>query len=235
VVNIRVSKMDRELYKAQEGVPVGEKFSDLQGAKAFVSSVTASPWWAANMSARPTISVHSTKGNRFPAWGLSQLVVLHELAHQVTDARCGNGHSHDASYIFWYLELVKEFLPTSLAKLEANLDSANLYANPAAGQENKARAARPLVEDGVEWVARMPSFETHATIKEVGAAVDAAGKSGSSFVRAMGGDRCKNPPLAWYWKPVYASGVRWLPRECLNHLDDLTPARPRRPRNRYGW
>jgi hypothetical protein len=69
----------------------------------------------------------------------------------------------------------------------------------------------------------------HIGVPEVHEAVVAAGKTvfgKGGFVEAFGGNRCRLPPRAWYWQVTYVNGTRqrFLPRECLKHLDELSDA-----------
>ncbi len=68
--------------------------------------------------------------------------------------------------------------------------------------------------------------QTHVRLPVVHKRVETAGYSISSMVRAIGGDRAKLPPINEHWRPVYHSGVRWVPKTCLGRFAfDLTPSR----------
>lgn len=67
--------------------------------------------------------------------------------------------------------------------------------------------------------------ETHLPFPEIMAAVKAAGKSVSSLVKAMGGDRARAAASQPYWQPIYFDRKRWVPKEALNHLNELRPGR----------
>src|ERR1051326_1642613 len=65
----------------------------------------------------------------------------------------------------------------------------------------------------------------HASVPTVDAKARAASKAiwgEGGFVEAFGGDGCREPPKAWYWQITYVGNrrFRYLPRECLNHLDE---------------
>ena len=68
----------------------------------------------------------------------------------------------------------------------------------------------------------------HVSVPEVHDAVEAAGKTifgKGGFVEAFGGDRCRKPPKRDYWQVTYVNSNRFLPRECLKHLVELSEAR----------
>jgi hypothetical protein len=77
-----------------------------------------------------------------------------------------------------------------------------------------------------------PNYPDQGAVKwvrlvDVGKSIDEQGRSMARFIRAFGGDRGFQAPLAWYWHPVYVGRVRMLPAECELHYDDIPFKRER--------
>jgi hypothetical protein len=64
-------------------------------------------------------------------------------------------------------------------------------------------------------------------LMDVGEALALLEKSNTDFQKAFGENKGTGTPRAWYWTPVYVSRKRWLPYECVDHLADIAPNRPR--------
>jgi putative metallohydrolase (TIGR04338 family) len=252
VPNIQVTKFDRKVYEAEKSIPRGEQFTSMDAVRAYVRNITGSTWWRSR-TVRHEIAVLSYKGTQFayssgqkaaiylPEWGWNEATVLHELAHQLADSRHGYAR-HGALFLWWELELVDNF--HSVREVGPSGDRVDIRThvvegmlasgvNPVVGgglaeRENKSLRAATVAEIGPVYRRGAPAG--YIPLQWVGDRIQREGKTVSSLVRAMGGDKGLREPLAEWWRPVYAQGKRWLPRECLDHIDQLTDKKPRRER-----
>lgn len=246
MANIQVDRADRFSYnieaKAYAGA-YGRVFESMDVVRAYVQQVVRSAWWIARC-AQPAVSVHSTRGTKYayakggyaaimmPEWGWNEQTVLHELCHVFTDSRHGRSR-HNEKFMYWMFRLNAQFNSAWTAEVAEKVDGVYLEAginvgmtSPDFENENRRQTRPTLPEVGPVWrKASVVSWKTHIPVPDVHRKVVRAGYTVSSMVRAMGGDKGLNEPLAEWWRPVYAGRSRWLPIECLEHFDDLTKSK----------
>lgn len=242
MAGVRIYKTDRFSYAIEnKAFPLGKRLESFDEIRAYVKAVTSSEWWK-ERCALPTVSVLSTRAQNYSyssatvaaiyvsGRGWWEQVILHELCHQFVDSRHGYCR-HNEKFMYWLFRFNKEFNTAFREShqwdradelyLEAGI---NVGANDELIEgENKGRVRMIVKEEGPIWRSQSAvSWNTHIPVPELHRLVVRKGYTVSSMVRAMGGDKGLKEPLAEYWRPVYAGRSRWVSRECLSHLDDLT-------------
>lgn len=226
------------VYKAEQAVPIGKRFESMEQVREFAKAIVESSWWKERAPSIPQVAVLSTKSQSvatsgvrvaaiyLPQWGWTDFTVIHELAHTLTAARHGIWHDHDSYWVYWMGRMVEQFMgDEALQKYVESMFSHGI--NPWAqhlnceGQNTRLRLVAP-VEEGPVWLAlSKDNVDGYLPLGAVLAALEKQGKSVSSLVRAMGGDKGVKPPAAEYWRPKYMGKTRWLPEECLKHINEL--------------
>lgn len=69
---------------------------------------------------------------------------------------------------------------------------------------------------------------TFMKLTDLGKLVTEQNRSMALFIKAFGGDRGLSEPSAWYFKPVYAGRVRYVPSVAAEHLEDIPLKRERK-------
>ena len=245
MANVRFYKADRFSYDIENrAFPLGKKFGTIEEVRAYAKAIVASPWWTERCS-QPEVSVLSTRARRYgysdahqaaiflPEWAWNEMYIIHELAHQFVDSRHGYSR-HNEKFMYWLFRMHQQFnscfdFPEKWEEADRLYLEAGINVGmtaPDIEAQNLRRVRRAPVEEGPVWRNHTAvSTKTHIRVPDVHRRVVAAGKSVSSMVKAMGGDKGKNEPIAEWWRPVYAGTSRWLPRECLQHFDQLSDAR----------
>lgn len=150
----------KRLYKAEAALYPSTDYATLTEVQAYVDSVIASAWWRERApKLAEVVAIHSSRSQTatsknsyhlivLPGWGYTQRVVLHELAHQLTDYRHGTGHGHDGHYAYWFWAVVGEFMgPEMAAKLLGSYERRNVRVNwNAAGENVHATKRMPAVK-----------------------------------------------------------------------------------------
>jgi hypothetical protein len=242
MANIRVYKADRFSYAIEnKAFPMGRSLNTIDEVRAYARAIVESPWWTARC-AQSAVAVLSTKSRTMSyseaskgaiylsGYHWNEGIVLHELCHQLTDSRHGYSR-HNEKFMYWLFRMHKQFnscfdFPEKWeeadrlyleAGVSVGMDDPNIEA------ENRGRTKPVPPEAGPVYQGQAP--KGYIRMRSVSAKVLFRGKSMSNFVNACGGDKCDKEPRAEYWRVVYAAGVKWLPVECLEHLDELADAR----------
>lgn len=233
-------KARKIVYRAEDSFKAGDRLPDMAAARAYVTSVVESDFWKNTVPGVPRVAVASTKTTKFasagyntaviylPQWAWQEYIILHELAHVLVTARHGCGHDHDGFFVYWLGRLVDAFLGAEVLQrfVESFLShGVNPWAAKSLcenGNYRRTLVAPVKKEVGPVWLTQsQDNVAGHTPLSIVVAAVKKQGKSISSLVSAMGGDKGVKPPKAEYWRPRYMGKTRWLPTECLEHIDEL--------------
>jgi putative metallohydrolase (TIGR04338 family) len=212
---------------AQHQVPKGHLFPNLAAVQRYVDSVTASAWWRDQVRGIPHIVCQSSRTRRstadsythrnvlrFTATGRNQRTVIHELAHQVTDFRCGvylngsNGprrEAHGAEYAYWFAVMVRQFLGAEAAQIlsEAYLlheIRSDYNAHHADVQFQKTIVKREVGKFGI--------------VGEVGRTTN---RRTGAIIATLDGTRTESP------YPTALPGLRWV-TWCITHGNFLHTA-----------
>ena len=116
-----------KVYAAErDNVPFGELFTSIEEVERFLTTVFQSAWFQKHFPEPSGFQVQNGQGARdakgwcrqgvchmkLPQWARTELVILHELGHGLSQARYGSrniaGHGHE--YCAIYLELVTHFM-----------------------------------------------------------------------------------------------------------------------------
>ena len=245
------------VYRLEAQITPGRKFASFEDTREFARAILASEWWKEVCPKQDNIAIVSIKGTNFawskgdsatielPYWAWTDLVVCHELAHQIVRYRHGPWHDHDVLWIYWFAQILTQFGDSSttqrmLEVYRANgLDPLSDRVARQAELENGHRTARALVhkETGPVWgAAPKDLLENYVPLIRVTRIAEERGKTihgRGGLVEAFGGDRGLLPPKAEYWRPLYVAirggrSQRFLPKECLEHLGELVDKKPRR-------
>ncbi|HEX2186984.1 MAG TPA: hypothetical protein VHN78_15925 [Chloroflexota bacterium] len=117
------------LYRAEAAVPEGRRLPEVADVQRYVDRVVGSDWWQAKAPGWTQIQVKDGRGRRragswtgepvisLPRKLRVERIVLHELAHQLTDQIAGPAAAgHGWQYAAIYLALVRHFLGPAAAQ-----------------------------------------------------------------------------------------------------------------------
>ena len=125
IIDLRVDFPTIQLFGSELVVPDDRKFGDIDSVQRYVDSVLRLNWVRARWSDTGAVSVRARRGTskahyegatatmalppfeRGGRWGLRELVVLHELAHHLTDASAPH---HGPTFVSNLLTLVAELM-----------------------------------------------------------------------------------------------------------------------------
>ena len=127
IIGSRVDYPTIQLFGSELVVPDDRKFGDIDSVQRYVDSVLQLNWVVARWPGAGSVSVRARRGaskahyeratttmalppfERGGGWGLRELVVLHELAHHLTDASAPH---HGPRFVSNLLTLVAELMGT---------------------------------------------------------------------------------------------------------------------------
>lgn len=132
-----------KLYAAERQVPVGGHFHTVGAMQRWVDDMRDTWWWQLWYPNVRRVDVHPRDGRCSCSVGAfnaanrsgivemlrvhwTELVVIHELAHVLADARHGS-HSHDPAFARVYLELVALIMgPATYSQLYDQFEAAGI-------------------------------------------------------------------------------------------------------------
>lgn len=133
----------QRLYNAETalaGVAFGRRLETVAELQAYVDGLLGTRWFRARWGRWGRIVVTAGRGRRsacahgqheirIPRWARSELVVLHEVAHCLTDARAA---AHGPEFAGVMLALVRQFMgPGAAASLRSSFRSHRVRIGPA--------------------------------------------------------------------------------------------------------
>jgi putative metallohydrolase (TIGR04338 family) len=124
-VGRRDTAQDLRVYRAQDALPWGRRFTNLDEIGRYIESLMASNWWAKEYPHIQDIEIQQTSPRSWraysqrvpspriwlPRWGFSELAILHEIAHCLT---LSGGH-HGPMWVSTFLKLARRAMGTDRA------------------------------------------------------------------------------------------------------------------------